>query len=521
MKTKILNEAHYNYANSICQIIGFSNVFDYTTQISYTILKNNTLAITIKINETFTQFKKLFELKYFNLSRLKYKIENTSQIWAFVKKLFKYMNVPFDIVRKNKDIKMRLINKNNLSINTINKMAHIEQYNTKNINCQENIIREKIPKIMFSEILKKYKMKSYEKTYYIKSNFNFDAIINDFEYFNFIQILNIDYPINIKYEIGCTDMNEEHFNNSDNKNYKFIINFPNNTFFKYHIPKISLIHENQSTTFKIIVNGFKFKPTIINYDKYIIEFDHEPKYFLFEHVNLHSLSGMLGIKYAGFLTKEALEYTINNEQPEISYTLFTHLNQLISNKLLTEKEFIFDNLKYNLITINDNNFLYDNIKLLHFYPNFISNGNSFQLSNVIYDDYIICLITNNTIQFEYSILNDDNTLSIYYEIKKTCDLLNCMQFINKFELSDNDEIKIEIFCKKKYFIGIFNNKNLNEQINFTHFYNMLNYYYLYLIITIDEKYFDNFKELNINFGNVYANSHFRKKLHDNYPFIIK
>ena len=238
------------------------------------------------------------------------------------------------------------------------------------------------------------------------------------------------------------------------------------------------------------------------------------------HVLLNSANGMLGKKYKGFETKEKLEYFINNKHPEISYKLFTFISQLISNKLLTEKEFNFDNLKYNLITINNNDFSYENIKSLHFYPNFISNGNSFQSSNIVYDDFVTCVITNNIIQFDYSILNDNNTISIYYKIKKVCDLLICIQIFNKFELSDNDEVKIEFFCKEKYFIGTFNNNNLFKQINFKHFYNLLNYDIVYLIITVNEKYFNNFTELNINFGNVYANAPFRKKLHDNHPFVI-
>jgi hypothetical protein len=231
---------------------------------------------------------------------------------------------------------------------------------------------------------------------------------------------------------------------------------------------------------------------------------------------------MISNKYSGYSSKEDLEFSINNKHPDFSYDLFNSITKLISNKLLTEKEFVFDNVKYNLITIHDNNFLYETTELIHFYPNFISNGNSFQLSENNYDDYVVCLKSNDTLNFEYSLLNDDNTVSIYYMVVNICDLLKSMHFLNKFDLSDNDTVKIEIFCKKKYLIGIFNNKNLYEQINFTDFYNILLNIdaHNYFIITVNEKYLNNFLKLNINFENIYANSQFRKKLHKNYPFNI-
>ena len=521
MKTKILNKAHYNYANEICKIIGFTNISDYTVQISYTTLKNNSLTIAININKTFDQFKKLFELKYFNLSRLNYKIETITQIWAFIKKLFKYMNISFDIIRINKDIKMRLINQNNLHIEYINKMSNNEQNN--------NIVSEKQPTILFSTILEKYKMKSYEKTYYVKSHLNLKKLITDFEYFNHIQIININYPIHIEYIIGGTTFYKENFNNIDNKNYKFIINFPNNKFFCYQEPTIKFINpENANSIFKIIVNGFKFKSTIINYDKYTIKFDHEQKYLLFDYANVYSCGGMIGKKYSDDITKEELDFYIKNKKQEkinklISYE--TYINKLITDKLITETEFNFNKLKLNLITIYDCNILEKFIypaDSLALYPNFNSNGNSLQLSSIIYDDYMICLIQNYILPFEYSIVNDDNTVSNYYQISPAGDLLKSIKIFNKCEFCNNEKVKIEIMCEEKIHIGIFNNNTLFEQIDFKNFYNLLKCVSknIYLIITIDEKYFNNFEKLNINLGRVFANTDFRKNLVSKYPLII-
>lgn len=519
MKTKILNDAHYNYTNKICQIIGFSNMADYTIQISYTTLKNNSATIATKINETFEQFKKLFELKYFNLSRLKYKIETISQIWSFIKKLFNYMNISFNTVRMNGDIKMRLINKNNLSIEYINKMANLEQ---KNETFSQD--QEKNPKIMFSKILEKYKMKSYEKTYYIKTPFNLNNLSNDFDYFNYIQIININHPINIRYEIGGENINEEYFNNTDNKNYKFIINLPNSCFFIYHESTIKLINPNPNPNpiFKIIVNGFKFKSTIINYDKYTIEYDHEPKYYLFDYINLHSLNGMISKKYKGFKTKEDLDYYIKNGKPNNLNEILdfaTKINKLIADKLLTETEFNFDGLKYNLITIDNNNCIcpdYMYLCKLQSYPNFISNGNSIQLSNIIYDDFITCIIKNYTLPLEFSIVNNNNTVSNYYIIKSDFDLLKCIKILNKLELSNNEEVKIEIMCKEKVHIGTFKNDKLFEQIELKNLYNFRTSIYInftkYLIITVNEKYFNDFEELNVNLGKIFVNENFCKKL---------
>jgi hypothetical protein len=122
-------------------------------------------------------------------------------------------------------------------------------------------------------------------------------------------------------------------------------------------------------------------------------------------------------------------------------------------------------------------------------------------------------------------VNDDNTLSNYYKIQYCGDLLKSIKIFNECDFFNNEEVKIEILCEEKIHIGTFNNNKLFEEINFNNFYNLLtnvknSFKNIFLIITFDKKYFNNFKKLNINLGRVYANTDFRQKLVNKYSSII-
>ena len=76
----------YKYANNIIRIFGFQNIIDYTTVVSYTVLKNNNQNICKNVNEMMIEFKKLFNLKKFDLARINYDFKTIIQVYSFFKK---------------------------------------------------------------------------------------------------------------------------------------------------------------------------------------------------------------------------------------------------------------------------------------------------------------------------------------------------------------------------------------------------------------------------------------------------
>ena len=110
MKNKILKREHFEYLDKIVQVLGFKNLADYDTCITYEILKTLQNTICNDINSTLSTFKQLFPLDDFDLRKIKYKFENIDQVIGFVKKLFFYLNVPIEYTNKT----MRLIPQNKL-----------------------------------------------------------------------------------------------------------------------------------------------------------------------------------------------------------------------------------------------------------------------------------------------------------------------------------------------------------------------------------------------------------------------
>src|SRR5689334_1791102 len=109
-----ITESHFEYANSIIKIFGFSNLADYTTQISYSDIVDNMGKICVEINKTMPTFKKLFDLKKFDLKRINYTLATSDQVFSFVKKLLSVLFIPFDVIRLKGRIWLRLIDQKNL-----------------------------------------------------------------------------------------------------------------------------------------------------------------------------------------------------------------------------------------------------------------------------------------------------------------------------------------------------------------------------------------------------------------------
>lgn len=125
MKEHLYNTQHFEYINSIVIIFGFNGLNDFETIVKMTCDNNKNNYICKNINEKMNIFKKLFDLKTFDLSRIKYTITTSAQAFQFLKKILDVVNIPYRTFRQNQKPCIRLIPPNNLYLEYINKMSEI------------------------------------------------------------------------------------------------------------------------------------------------------------------------------------------------------------------------------------------------------------------------------------------------------------------------------------------------------------------------------------------------------------
>jgi len=106
---KNLSSQHYDYANQIVTILGFTGLNDYTSGFKISLLNE---VHRQKINETIPEFKKLFLQRDFNLSRFGDKLLTNEQTLGFIKKLLTILDISFEIFRNKNCNWLRLKSQN-------------------------------------------------------------------------------------------------------------------------------------------------------------------------------------------------------------------------------------------------------------------------------------------------------------------------------------------------------------------------------------------------------------------------
>lgn len=139
MKDKTITVVHFEYVNEQIKILGFKNLADFKTVISYQKLKKEQKNICEKINLSIKWFKKLFPQEGFDLRKINYLFENIDQVLGFIKKLFKYMSIQYDYSRIKGIPTLRLIQPNNLYNNYIMNLRNIPQKENFTLQKENNI----------------------------------------------------------------------------------------------------------------------------------------------------------------------------------------------------------------------------------------------------------------------------------------------------------------------------------------------------------------------------------------------
>lgn len=114
---KNLRHEHYEYADQIAKILGFTGLGDYQTGCRFNLLDTTTVDA---VNQTLDRFKKLFLQHDFNLSRSGGKIGSVDQLTGFFKKILTILHIPYELQRIEGITHLRLKPDNKLLRDFIN-----------------------------------------------------------------------------------------------------------------------------------------------------------------------------------------------------------------------------------------------------------------------------------------------------------------------------------------------------------------------------------------------------------------
>lgn len=114
MRDKIITYSHFDYINEIVKILGFNNLADFETSISYNNIKKSQNKICKVINDSLENFKQIFPADKFNLRKINYQFKNINQVLGFVKKIFNYLSINYCYSRIQGNNLLRLLPENNI-----------------------------------------------------------------------------------------------------------------------------------------------------------------------------------------------------------------------------------------------------------------------------------------------------------------------------------------------------------------------------------------------------------------------
>ena len=538
----------YKYANNIIRIFGFQNIIDYTTVVSYTVLKNNNQNICKNVNATIIEFKKLFNLKKFDLARINYDFKTIIQVYSFFKKLLNELSIPHEIYKQKQKIYVRLIQTNIIYINNIMNMTDIGYLtnesqilpnssnfvpaqifsDSKKINYIDVLEKKSEIKIhKLSEIVEKYGKKPFTKEFLFMDTFN----LSELNYvFDCITEIDIDvYDKNTNNE--KTFYNVELSWSGNNVFYEKTVNMQNNClidktfipiyFCKYHHILLRCTY-NTNTLFKVKITGFKFKSTIPLYyqtENILIDIFNTT---MTEKNELYASSGVLGFKYSIPNVNEVIK-DINKEEIIDYFTKSNYYcenlayyknNNKISERMLKicDNDVLITTINNNIDDVK-NVVKKDNVDLLYFtiLGKYAEHNRSFLSENVTTKNYGLEINTfYNLSKYDYSVINN-NYVKLVYKILRTADLVTKITINNKF--TKNYDIKINInFDNNDIFETKLSTSNLlsiifDEPINLIHTNSL--YCNTYLTVEIPIEHINEWSFLTYELTYVYLTNNIR------------
>ena len=404
-----------------------------------------------------------------------------------------------------------------MSETTIELDLSSKSINTHQKTKQSNVANSNIK--YFADILTTYSG-AYNWTEYIVGSTTKLCELSNVDYIDYILIAKISNnqveKLSSDYQIALTLGNSEAFNHIISSNavydeanyYKLDINFlSTNKFFKYHYHQLKITNTSTdlfdasiSLLYNIKVFGCKFKSNLPNYENSPIIFNHNEKYCS-DHIIVKAMCGMVGIEHK---TQPKLKNISDFDK------LSNYVNELFKNNLIKSEVIeLFGNNFESVIIDNSNDvsnqltgtfglcILMSALKL-----NLISE--SYKPNN-----WLIC--TNAYEQIHVSnmeLINSVSKIKAKYPLTKSADMFRHLKILNTFPI--NFEANIELIsdgcvCWSK-------NTNIQSDIIFDKYFNLLKSQEPYLIITTDRIYMNYLTSLHIKLGSVYTNTHIRHQL---------
>jgi hypothetical protein len=156
---------------TLLPIYGFKSIQDYTTKISSNDIKKST-SIILNLNNILSELKQVFQVKEFNLHKTDGKIQSHTQAFALLKKCLQICNILFDIIQENKINYLRLIQKNNILDNYIDKNKMTDILGNLNYDTPKKLHEIKYDELVIKEeIMHDYYFPLYKKDFpHIKLN---------------------------------------------------------------------------------------------------------------------------------------------------------------------------------------------------------------------------------------------------------------------------------------------------------------------------------------------------------------
>jgi hypothetical protein len=538
----------YKYANNIIIIFGFQNITDYTTVVSYTHLKNNTKKICENVNGTMLEFKKLFNLKKFDLARIDYNFTTLNQVYSFFKKLLSELSIPYEIYKQKQQNYLRLIQTNILYINNIMNMSDIgNPINSRQFllgspnsndcdlniaNISNNMSQIKIHKL--SEIVEKYGKKPITKEFLSTDTFNLSKLDYIFDCITEIDIdvydknLNNENNTKLLYSVTLSWFVNEIF-------YEKTVNLQNNClidktlipiyFCKYQHFYLSCKHAT-NTLFKVKITGLKFKSTIPLYyhnDKILVDVFNTTKT---EKNELFTSHGMLGFKYSTATVNEVIEDIKKEEMTDYfnkDNYYCKNLNYYKKNNKISERMLKICDNDVLITTINNTidditnvvNKYYIDLLYFNILSKYAEHNRSFLSENTITKNYglevnVFC----NSSKYDYSMINN-NLIKLVYTIDRQADLMTKIIINNNFTKCYDMKININFDNNNIYENNISTSKLL--PIIFDEPIKLINKLCknIYLTIEIPIEHINEWSFLTYELTHIYLPNNIRSILADN------
>jgi hypothetical protein len=475
---KTMTFLHYDYANNIIKIFGFSSIIDYQTKIQYSKLVKNEKEICEKINEKMNILKENFLLNEFDLGRIKYSLINIDQAIGFFKKLLNYLSISIECFREKKDIVMCLKPINNIYIEYIN-MTEIQQ-KQKVLNTNDNTKTNSIVStVSYCEL-----ENNQEKNYIFNTNLKVSCGNLQLDYIK-IKRVNDNVKLNIGTIITISYLCYE------KKSYEYIVN-EKSIFEKDYL----LINFTQPISGHICINVYNSENDFRRYlNQIIIKTTKENKIKLNCSLKCFTIDTILKNQKTTSYSKEYLFNEIFNlydimddfdyyENFEISYYEKQQNNNIIFDFIIGNSLFNTINLIENKNINYDVNFLSNNwynyhefiIKpnLIHNYKikitgfKFLSNMDKYKKNNIEF----MCvnkIIRISSKMIGFTNINADNDWFKYFtkyitdSYKKSEEILfdaknySIDVYDNNFNnIEFTDDFKIDLIVKNNYSFNYYN-----------------------------------------------------------------